>query len=71
VSAGSTVSGDGRYVTFTSMAVDLVAGEDDPNGGYIADAFVRDLRTATTTRVSDPAGVISAPAISAHGRYVA
>lgn len=42
------VSDDGRYVLFHSRASDLVAG--DTNG--IFDAFVRDMRTGRTERVS-------------------
>jgi hypothetical protein len=42
------LSGDGRYVTFSSGATNLVAG--DTNGK--TDVFVRDLQAGTTTRVS-------------------
>lgn len=42
------VSADGRYVSFSSTAPDLVAG--DTNG--ITDIFVRDLRAGKTVRVS-------------------
>ncbi len=42
------VSANGRYVAFVSLASDLVPG--DTNGEQ--DAFVRDLRTHTTTRIS-------------------
>jgi Tol biopolymer transport system component len=74
-SAGSVISGNGRYVAFYSFATDLVA--NDANGQ--ADVFVRDLGTNTTRRVSvDSAGrqvngdsSMVAPAISANGRYVA
>jgi Tol biopolymer transport system component len=67
------ISGDGRYVTFQSVATDLVPG--DING--VSDIFVRDRNTGTTTLVSkSSAGVISngnsfSPFISADGRYVA
>ncbi len=48
------ISADGRYVTFSSDAANLVAG--DTNGAR--DVFVRDLDTAVTERVSvDGAGV--------------
>jgi WD40 repeat protein len=48
-----SLSRDGRYVTFSSRATDLVAG--DSNGRE--DVFVRDLTNATTQRVSiDTAG---------------
>jgi Tol biopolymer transport system component len=66
------ISADGRYVAFQSQASDLVAG--DTNGR--ADVFVRDLQSATTTRVSvDSAGAQGNqasvhPSISGDGRYV-
>lgn len=44
-SSSASISGDGRYVVFTSIARNLVMG--DTNGSY--DAFVRD-RVAGTTR---------------------
>ncbi|MBB4742831.1 Tol biopolymer transport system component [Actinoplanes octamycinicus] len=44
------VSADGRYVSFTSTAPDLVPG--DTNG--IPDVFVRDVRTGRTVRASVP-----------------
>ncbi|MHB0915236.1 MAG: TolB family protein [Thermoleophilia bacterium] len=48
-----TVSADGRYVAFRSTATNLVTG--DTNG--VADVFVRDVQSDTTTRVStDSAG---------------
>lgn len=67
------ISADGRFVAFRSDAPDLVAG--DTNG--VRDAFVRDLVTGVTTRVSvDSSGVegnghTHGPAISADGRFVA
>lgn len=78
-SEGSALSGDGRFVVFSSTASNLVAG--DTNGG--SDVFVKDLRTGATTRVSTltggpqlangaPGGVQSTGgSISAEGRYVA
>jgi Tol biopolymer transport system component len=45
---GVALSDDGRYVAFLSRSTNLVPG--DLNGK--ADAFVRDLRTKTTERVS-------------------
>jgi hypothetical protein len=68
----STISGNGRFVVFRSMATTLVTG--DTNGK--ADIFVHDLQTSLTTRVSvTSAGVQSngdsaAPWISNDGRYV-
>ncbi|GIM96714.1 PD40 domain-containing protein [Paractinoplanes toevensis] len=72
-SYGQAMSPDGRYVSFTSDATDLVPG--DTNGAY--DGFVRDLRTGTTSRVTLTSGGTQAnarsyaPAISADARYVA
>lgn len=43
-----SLSSDGRYILFDSSATNLV--NDDTNGAR--DIFVRDLQTATTTRVS-------------------
>lgn len=69
-----SISGDGRYVAFTSLASNLVA--DDTNG--VADVFVHDMQTGTTVRASlnsdgtELAGFFSdQPYISASGRYVA
>ncbi len=68
-----SISGDGRFVAFTSNAPNLVPG--DTNNGE--DIFVRDLSTNTTTRVSvDSAGNQAIgnsgrPSISADGRFVA
>ena len=67
------VSADGRYVTFTSFANNLVAG--DSNRAW--DVFVHDRVTGETTRVSVASDGTQAggesvwPAISADGRYVA
>jgi Tol biopolymer transport system component len=65
------ISADGRYVAFDSSATNLV-----PNDGNDAtDVFVHDMRTGVTSRaVATQRGVIGsgyAPAISAHGRYIA
>ncbi|MGH2682722.1 MAG: DUF6531 domain-containing protein [Actinomycetota bacterium] len=67
-----SISGDGRFVVFTSQATNLVSG--DTNG--ITDVFAHDLVTGTTTRVSvDSSGnqsndISSLPRISGDGRYV-
>jgi len=67
------ISADGRYVTFESVASNLVAG--DTNGQR--DVFVHDRVTRAITRVSVASsgtqgnGDSSVPAISADGRYVA
>ena len=68
-----SISGDGRYVAFTSLATNLVAG--DTNG--VADVFVRDRWTGTTSRVSvsstgaEGDGDSLLPSISPEGRHVA
>ena len=72
-SGDPALSGDGRYVTFSSLAGNLVAG--DANG--LEDVFVHDRQTAASERVSiDPAGLesdgaSSGPSLSDDGRYVA
>ncbi|MCK6447496.1 MAG: hypothetical protein L6Q99_13985 [Planctomycetes bacterium] len=69
----ASLSTDGRYVAFSSDALNLVA--NDLNG--LADVFVRDLQTQTTTRVSldssgaEANGASSEPCLSADGRFVA
>ncbi|MFZ5909054.1 MAG: hypothetical protein ACOYYU_03455 [Chloroflexota bacterium] len=70
--SGGSISSDGRYVALSSSATNLVAG--DTNGK--TDAFVHDLQTGATTRVSvNSFGVQanmggSGADISADGRYV-
>jgi Tol biopolymer transport system component len=49
---GLTISADGRYVAFTSLASNLI-GHD---ANDITDVFIRDLRTGTTTLASLGAG---------------
>lgn len=72
-SYGAAISGDGRYVAFTSCATNLIAG--DTNG--VSDVFVHDRQTGGTTRVSvssaggEASGSSYSPSISADGRYVA
>ncbi len=67
-----SISGDGRFIAFTSAATNLVA---DP-GGQGTQVYVRDLVTKRTTRVSDAPGgaaangVASGPAMSANGGAV-
>lgn len=75
----AAISGNGRYVVFSSWAPNLVAGDRD-NG---PDVFVRDLRTGRTTMASvsssggqqawvDPTRAgINDVAISRDGSYVA
>ncbi|MFK8114998.1 MAG: choice-of-anchor Q domain-containing protein, partial [Rubripirellula sp.] len=67
------ISADGKFITFTSDASNLVAGD----GNGVADVFVYDVINQTTTRVSVPAaggegnGVSHRPTISGDGRFVA
>ena len=72
-SFGPALSSDGRFVTFTSSATNLVAG--DSNG--MDDVFVRDRQTGVTERVSVATGgaqgsngVANQARISDDGRYV-
>lgn len=68
-----SISADGRYVAFESLADNLVAG--DTNGQ--SDIFAHDRSTGETVRVSVTSDGAQAnsnsygPAISANGRYVA
>ncbi|MFJ9692283.1 hypothetical protein [Kitasatospora sp. NPDC101183] len=74
-SQSGAVSADGRYALFTSAATDLVAQPSTSQGG--TDAYVRDLDTNRTERVSLAddgsalGGTSSGTAISADGRFVA
>ena len=69
----TSISADGRFVTFNSTASNLVAGDSNAVG----DVFVHDRQSGATTRVSvDSAGnqangVSTRPAISADGRFLA
>jgi Tol biopolymer transport system component len=74
----ATISADGRYVAFSSLASNIVPGDTN----RISDVFVRDLATAQTSRVSLSSRGAQArckldscesiePALSANGRYVA
>jgi len=71
--AANAVSGDGRYVAFTSSASNLVPGDTNGTG----DIFVHDRATGTTSRVSvatdgtQSNGSSRRPAVSGDGRYVA
>lgn len=75
LSRGSTMTPDGRYIGFTSLATNLVAG--DTNG--VPDLFVRDMQTGLTVLATpesrgaafyNPLGSESAD-LSADGQYVA
>ncbi len=68
-----SISADGRYLAFRSLATNLVPGDD--NGTH--DVFVHDRLDGATSRVSvDSSGVQGnnasySPSISTDGRYVA
>jgi Tol biopolymer transport system component len=72
-SLGTAISGDGRYVAFTSNATNLVPGDTNA----VLDVFVRDRQTGITEIASVDSngtpgnGGSDQPAISADGRYVA
>jgi len=74
-SAEPAISADGRYVAFTSEAMNLVPGGRTRH--FKPDVFIRDRKRGTTRRVSvssrGRAGNDASfePAISATGRYVA
>lgn len=67
-----SVSGDGRYLAFYSLASNLVA--NDNNG--VGDVFLYDRETTLTTRVSTSSDSQEgdsqsyAPALSSNGRYI-
>ncbi|MCB9432345.1 MAG: PD40 domain-containing protein [Ardenticatenaceae bacterium] len=67
------ISGDGRFVAFISAANNLVSGDTNS----IADIFVHDRQTGTTSRISvDSSGTQGNnfsvdPSISSDGRFVA
>jgi Tol biopolymer transport system component len=69
----AALSTDGRWVAFTSLADNLVAGDTNA----VRDVFVRDRQTGTTERVSLATGGTQGDgesfsgAISPDGRYVA
>ena len=71
-SAEASVSGNGRYVAFTSLASNLVASDTNNT----QDVFVRDTQNGTTSRISvstsgtQSNNTSSKPAISYDGRYV-
>ena len=71
-SVGIGVSADGRYVVFTSFASDIVPGDTNRR----QDAFLRDMASRTTTRLSVGQGGVqadgggSATAISSDGRHI-
>jgi Tol biopolymer transport system component len=68
-----SISADGRYVAFTSIASNLVVRDSNNSG----DVFLHDRLTKQTTRISVATGGIQGnsasfgPSLSANGRYVA
>ncbi len=68
-----SVSDNGRYVVFQSVATNLVAGDTNA----VNDIFLRDMQTNTTTRISVSAtkvqanGVSDGGYISGNGLYIA
>lgn len=66
------ISGDGRYVVFSSGSNNLVAGDDTTE-----DVFLHDTKNKTTTKISQAvrstgfSGGSKTPSISADGRYIA
>jgi Tol biopolymer transport system component len=73
ISLSASISSNGRYVTFSSAANNLVSGDTNNSD----DIFVRDLQTRLTTRASLASDGTQAnapsdePSISADGRFVA
>jgi Tol biopolymer transport system component len=69
------ISGDGRFVAFTSFASDLVPGDTEAS----KDLFVRDRQFGLTERLnvtpggsqSEPIGDIYAPSVNSDGQFVA
>lgn len=72
-SSQPAISADGRYITFSSFATNLVPGDTQEDR---ADVFVHDRATGQTSLVSAaidgtfPNGESFAPSISADGRYI-
>jgi len=71
-SSEASISDDGRFVAFRSLAGNLVSGDTNRR----ADIFVHDRATGHTARVGQPAvgesdGNSAAPAISGNGAWVA
>jgi len=76
-SEGAAISADGRFVAFSSSALNLIAGETGEGAVQVWDVYLRDRANGTTVRVSTSAssgkgnGHSFVPVISADGRYVA
>lgn len=69
-SAAPSISGDGRYVTFHSMARNLIAGAP-VQGDVRAEVYVWDRSTLRTTRVTNGSESTQYPRISRDGRTIA
>ena len=65
-SGAPSISADGRFVAFASLALNLA-----PVSGFHTRVYVHDRRTRRTTLISPAAGDASDPSISADGRVVA
>jgi Tol biopolymer transport system component len=66
------ISADGRFIAFTSLANNLVPGDDNS----VADIFLYNLLSSQAVRVSQPSSSNGGkwsihPALSADGRYIA
>ena len=77
MSSDPGMSGDGRYVVFSSSATNLAVADSNnaPGYGHGQDVLLRDLQTGLTTLVSVDASAVYgnnsySPVISANGRYV-
>ena len=80
-SGSPSISANGRYIAFMSKA-DLTCGDasaclrEPPDRNRVADVYIRDVLTKTTTRVSrshtgqDSNGASYDPVVSGDGRYV-
>ncbi len=72
-SADPSISGDGQFVAFESLATNLVAGDTNA----VMDVFLRDLLASTTIRVSTSSGGVQGnaasgnPSLSADGAGLA
>jgi Tol biopolymer transport system component len=79
VAADADISGDGRWVAFTSQGTDLVASDPRPRDRFAtsSDVYLRDLASGTTEAVTSPFGTFTSgthsftAAISGDGRFVA
>ena len=66
-SSWSSISADGRYVAFDSLASDLAPGDGNTD---LFDVFLHDRQTGATTRVTGGDGESACSRISADGRFV-